>query len=64
MNLKKLEKVLIFQRILFKKIEIMHGKGELSKIKGKHLQHYNRNCKYMQHFIKTGNRLVAVKTES
>ena len=42
----------------------MQEKGELSKIKGKHLQHSNRNCKYMQHFTKTGNRLVAVKTES
>ena len=27
-NLKKLEKVLISKSILFKKIEIMHGKGE------------------------------------
>ena len=32
-DLKKLEKVLIFKRILFKKIAIMHGKGEFSKIK-------------------------------
>ena len=33
-NLKKLEKVLISKRILFKEIVIIHGKGELSKIKG------------------------------
>ena len=32
-GLKKLEKVLISKRILFKKIAIMHGKGEFSKIK-------------------------------
>ena len=64
MNLKKLEKVLICQRTLFKKIAIMHGKGEFSKTKGKLLQHYNRNCKYMQHFTKSGNRLVVLKTES
>ena len=32
-HLKKLEKVLICKRLLFKKIEIMHGKGEFSKIK-------------------------------
>ena len=54
MNLKKLEKVLICQRNLFKKIAIMHGKGEFSKTKGKLLQHYN----------KSGNRLVVLKTES
>ena len=30
---KKLEKVLISKRILFKKIAIMHGKGEFFKIK-------------------------------
>ena len=33
-HLKKLEKVLISKRLLFKKIAIMHGKGEFSKIKG------------------------------
>ena len=33
-ELKKLEKVLNSKRILFKKIGIMHGKGEFSKIKG------------------------------
>ena len=33
-DLKKLEKVLISKRILFKKVAIMHGKGEFSKIKG------------------------------
>ena len=33
-DLKKLEKVLISKRILFKKIAIMHGKGEIFKIKG------------------------------
>ena len=33
-ELRRLEKVLISQRILFKKIAIMHGKGEFSKIKG------------------------------
>ena len=32
-DLKKLGKVLISERILFKNIAIMHGKGELSKIK-------------------------------
>ena len=32
-HLRKLEKVLISKRLLFKKIAIMHGKGELSKIK-------------------------------
>ena len=33
-DLKKLEKVLISQIILFQKIAIMHVKGEFSKIKG------------------------------
>ena len=33
-SLKKLERILVSQRILFKKIVIMHGKGEFSKIKG------------------------------
>ena len=33
-DFKKIEKVLISARILFKKIAIMHGKGEFSKIKG------------------------------
>ena len=33
-DLKKLDKVLISKRILFKKIAMMHGKGEFSKIKG------------------------------
>ena len=31
---KKLEKVLISKRVLFKKIAIMHEKSEFSKIKG------------------------------
>ena len=34
-DLKKLEKVLISERILFKKIAIIHGKAEFSKIKGR-----------------------------
>ena len=33
-DFKKLEKVLISKRISFKKIGIMHGKGEFLKIKG------------------------------
>ena len=33
-DLKKLEEVLISKRILFKKIAMMHGKGQFSKIKG------------------------------
>ena len=33
-HLRKLENVLISKRLLFKKIAIMHGKGEFSKIKG------------------------------
>ena len=33
-DLRRLEKVLISRRILFKKVAIMHGKGEFSKIKG------------------------------
>ena len=32
-NLRKLEKVLISKRILFKKVAVMHGKGEFPKIK-------------------------------
>ena len=32
-NLRKLEKVLISKRILFKKVAIMHGKGEFGKLK-------------------------------
>ena len=32
--LKKLEKLLISERILFKKIAIIHGKGEFSKVMG------------------------------
>ena len=34
LHLRKLEKVLISKRILFKKVEIMHGKGKFAKIKG------------------------------
>ena len=33
-NLRKLEKVLISKRILFKKVAVMHGKGKFAKIKG------------------------------
>ena len=33
-SIKKSEKIVIFNVPLFKKIEIMHGTGELSKIKG------------------------------
>ena len=33
-DLKKLEKILISKRIIFKKIAIMHRKGEFAKIKG------------------------------
>ena len=33
-NLTILEEVLISKRILFKKVSIMHGKGEFAKIKG------------------------------
>ena len=33
-DLKELEKVLIFKRVLFKKIAIMYGKGEFFKING------------------------------
>ena len=33
-NLRKLEKVLISKRILFKKVAVMHGKDEFAKIKG------------------------------
>ena len=33
-DLKKFEKVLISKQILFKKIAVMHGKGEFSKSKG------------------------------
>ena len=36
-NLKKLEKVLISKRILFKKVAVMHGKGEFAKIKETHV---------------------------
>ena len=32
--LERLERILVCQRILFKKVLIMHGKGEFSKIKG------------------------------
>ena len=34
-NLKKLEKVLISKRVLFKKVSIMLGKGEFANIKRK-----------------------------
>ena len=30
----RLENILIFKKILFKKVAIMHGKGELTKLKG------------------------------
>lgn len=30
----RLEKILISKKILFKKVAIMHGKGELTKLKG------------------------------
>ena len=33
-DLRRLEKVLISRKILFKKMAIVHGKGEFSKIKG------------------------------
>ena len=33
-HLKRLERILVSQRILFKKVLIMHGKGEFAKIKG------------------------------
>ena len=33
-HLRKLEKVVISKRLFFKKITVMHGKGEFSKIKG------------------------------
>ena len=33
-DFKKIEKILIFKRIIFKKIAIMHRKGEFAKIKG------------------------------
>ena len=33
-NIRRLEKVLISKRILFKKVAIMHGKGEFTKTKG------------------------------
>ena len=33
-SLRKLEKVLISKRIMFKKVAIMHGKREFAKIKG------------------------------
>ena len=36
-DLKRLEKVLISRKIFFKKIAIMYGKGDFSKIKRKHL---------------------------
>ena len=32
-HLKRLEKILVSQRILFKKVLIMHRKGEFAKIK-------------------------------
>ena len=32
--MKRLERILVCQRILFKKVLIMHGKGEFSEIKG------------------------------
>ena len=47
-DFKKFKKVLISKRILFKKIAIMHGKGEFCERKG-------RNCKYMQYFTKASN---------
>ena len=36
-DLKKLEKVLISRRILFKKISIMHGNGEFCKVSSSNL---------------------------
>ena len=33
-DLKKVAKIFISKRIIFKKIAIMHGKGEFAKIKG------------------------------
>ena len=32
-DLKNLEKILVFKRLIFKRIAIMHGKGELAKFK-------------------------------
>ena len=33
-NFKKMEKILLSKRIIFRKIAIMHAKGEFAKIKG------------------------------
>ena len=34
-HLKRLERILVSQIILFKKVPIMHGKGQFAKIKGR-----------------------------
>ena len=50
-------KVLISNRILFKKIAIMHRRAEFFKIKRKHLEHSHRSFKNMQYFTKTSRIL-------
>ena len=50
-DLKKIEKILIFKRIRFKKIGIMHRKREFAKIKGSIgniLIEVARICKFCQ----------------
>ena len=42
-NLRKLEKVLISKKILFKKVSVMHGKRKICENKGKHMQYTCRD---------------------
>ena len=52
-NLRKLEKVLISKRILFKKVAVMHGKGEICENKGKHMQYACRDWHCLKCVVKT-----------
>ena len=52
-NLRKLEKVLISKRILFKKVAVMHGKGEICENKGKHMQYVCRDWHCLKCVVKT-----------
>ena len=50
-DLRRLDKVLVSKRILFKKITIMHGKGEFSKIKA-NIINVPVDRKYLQYITK------------
>lgn len=49
-KLKKIEKAIMFKRILFKKISVIHGKGFLKLRKA--FATFPKSCKCMHYFAK------------